>query len=221
VAPEGDSSSPRDDVIIDSIESRGAVRGVGREKTRIHLSDGSSFILLKEIVERAALTESDKLSRQALQDLLEQSDQLEAEGKALDLITRSPHSRERLKLKLLKKDFSLSSVNRALDRMEELGYLDDARFAEEWLRMRIARHPEGRRSLLAGLLNRGINSSLAGELVNRIVTREVEEDCAKRLMEKHSVFGSLPRDKLARRLSSRGFSPSVIRQLIEETAADD
>ncbi len=215
--PEGDSSSPRDDVVIDSIESRGA----GREKIRIRLSDGSSFLLLREILELAGLTESDTLSWQRLQDLLDQSDQLEAERKALDLITRSPHSRERLKLKLLKKDFSHPSIERALDRMEELGYLDDARFAEEWLQSRIARHPEGRRSLLGGLLHRGIDSSIAGELVNRIVTREVEEDCVKRLMKKHAVLRSLPREKLAQRLASRGFSSVVIRKLLEEARGDD
>ncbi len=217
MAQEGDSNSRKDSVTILSVESRGA----GRERVRVHLSDGSSFIILREVLDRAALSGSDELSPQQLQELLGRSDQLEAERKALDLLTRSPHSRERLKLKLLKRDFSLSSVNDALACMEELGYLDDTRFAEDWLRLRIARHPEGRQSLLAGLLNRGINASLATQIVNRIVTREVEEDCAKRLMEKHSGFRNLPRERLAQRLSSRGFSSTIIRQIIDEAGSEE
>ena len=200
-----------------SIESRGA----GRERVRVHLSDGSSFIILREVLDRAALSESDELSLQQLQELLGRSDQLAAERKALNLLSRSPHSRERLKLKLLKKDFGRSSINYVLERMEELGYLDDSRFAEDWLRSRIARHPEGRQSLLAGLVNRGINTSLATQIVNRIVTRGVEEDCAKRLMEKQGTFRNLTRKKLAQRLSSRGFSSSLIRQIIDQTGGNE
>lgn len=177
--------------------------------------------MLREVLDRAALCESDELSLQQLQELLGRSDQIVAERKALDLLSRSPHSRERLKLKLLKKDLSLSSVNYVLERMEEWGYLDDTRFAEDWLRLRIARHPEGRQSLLAGLVNRGINASLATQIVNRIVTREVEEDCAKRLMEKQGIFRNLPREKLAQRLSSRGFSSTIIRQIIDQTEGNE
>jgi len=177
--------------------------------------------MLREVLDRATLSESDELSQNQLQELLGRSDQLVTERKALDLLSRSPHSREKLKLKLLKKDLSLPSVNSALDRMEELGYLDDTRFAEDWLRSRIARHPEGRQSLLAGLVNRGINVSLATQIVNRIVTREVEEDCAKRLMEKQGSFGNLPREKLAQRLYSRGFSSTVTRQIIDQTGREE
>jgi regulatory protein len=209
---EGDSNSPRDNVTILNIETRGA----GRERVKIKVSDGSSFIMLREILEGAGLAESQELSCSRLRELLDQSDIREAERFALDLLTRASHSRERLRLKLIKKGFAPSSVEHALGRMQDLGYLDDAKFAEEWLNLRIGRHPEGRQALLAGLVNHGIDPSLANRIVARVVTREVEKDCANRLLDKHNAFRSLPPERLAQRLSSRGFSSAVICQLLDE-----
>jgi len=80
---EGDSNSPRDNVTILTIETRGA----GRERVKIKVSDGSSFIMLREILEGAGLAESYELSPSRLRELLEQSDIREAERFALDLLT--------------------------------------------------------------------------------------------------------------------------------------
>jgi regulatory protein len=99
--------------------------------------------------------------------------------------------------------------------MEELGYLDDAEFAELWLQTRIRRHPESRIALRAGLRRRGVSRDLADAAVDRLFTEEVERDCARKVLEKLRAVRDDPPSKLARKLLARGFSPPIVHEILE------
>jgi len=182
----------------------------------ISLSDGSSFCVLDVARRRSLVEEGTTLSTDERNRLEEESEGLEAERKAVDLLSRSPHSRSGLRLKLLRRGFSEKAADRGLARMEELGYLDDAAFAEQWLAYRLERHPEGCQALLAGLLKRGIAADLARETIERGFSREQEEQCARRVLAKLRPMTRQSRTGVARKLSARGFSASLIYRIVEE-----
>jgi regulatory protein len=228
VEPASDSSSPRDkrpdapaneqpdELEISAIEKKVTRRG----HVRVVLSDGSSFEILRDVYRDSALDRGDRLTYSDAEELRLRSEAVGAERKALALLARSQHTRWGLRQKLLQRGFSEAIIDRTLQRMDELAYIDDDSFAKNWLSARMARHPEGRYALLAGLLKKGIARETAEKLLRDEVSAEAELVLARRAYEKIISSGSLTAQQASRRLSNRGFSASAIRKFLNETAID-
>jgi regulatory protein len=180
---------------------------------KITLSDGSFFFTHRDIQIQRGIEEGRRFSPDELLSAQAETQRVEAEKKALRLLATSPHSKQNLRLKLIKRGFGSEAVQHALGRMEEMGYLDDAEYAEQWIRSRIRRHPEGKQSLVAGLMKRGVERSVAVETADRIVTTEVESRCALRFARK---IGGREPGRLQKKLLARGFAFSVVRSVLRE-----
>ncbi len=150
--------------------------------------------------------------------LQEQSAAWAAERRALALLANAPHSVQALRLKLLQRGFEERAVQAALRRVEEMGYLDDRRFAEAWVASRLARHPEGASLLVAGLMKRGVSREVAEEAVQQALApeSEEEEEGARRALAKLLRSGPPDREKLLHRLTARGFRASLVIRLLDE-----
>jgi len=209
---EDGSSSPRDDLAVSSVAKRGA----GRGRVTVRLSDGSSFSLLEEVQREAGIFRDQEISRKLMESLQKTSEDRCARRKALALLSRAPQTREGLRLKLRQRGFPEDSIDLALARMDELGYLNDRKYAEDWIQIRLQRHPEGRWRLLAGLRRQGVPRRTAQEVISRVFDEETELRAARRAMDKLMRTKSLPDPKAAARLSSLGFTRSAVRQTLNQ-----
>jgi regulatory protein len=208
--PGGDSSSPNADLHIERVEKRGA----GRDRVRLHLSDGSSLSILEDVYAEHGLGRGSAIDPRRMQSVLDDSMQREARRTALRLVARSPQTRAGLKRKLLKRGFAPAACESAIDRMAELGYVDDQRFAEQWLEIRLQRHDEGRAALIAGLARRGVPRAAAEQTVERMVPRESEEQALRRAIQRYG--GRLSGRRLAARLAAAGFPADMILRALPE-----
>ncbi len=208
----GDSSSPSAKVQIVSIAKEGARRG----ESCVLLSDGSSFFVLTELLETRGLLAGDELTPEQVEQLQSQSAALAAEKKALSLLANAPHSQQALRMKLLQRGFDEEAVQSATQRLQEMGYLDDRRFAESWVSARLARHPEGAALLAAGLIRRGVGRAMAEEVVREALGPQTEEDGVRKAAERLLRSRPLDREQLLRRLTARGFRTSVAIRVVDE-----
>ncbi len=133
----------------------------------------------------------------------------------LRFISYRPRSRQEI-LRRLGRRFGARTVELALARLEEQGYVDDAAFARSWRESREAHRPRS-----AGLIRR--------ELAQRGVGREVAEEAVAGLDDDASAYRagqerlrSLQgldyvafRRRLEGYLKRRGFSASVIRRTLD------
>lgn len=135
----------------------------------------------------------------------------------LDHRARSRHElRERLVSLELVPDNSI--VDEVLDDLTRSKLIDDATFAEEWVRVRHERRGKSRRVLDKELRDKGVAQSLRQAALEQ-VDDEDEEAVARRLAEKKArSIKNIPedyadRDKMLRRilgvLARRGFSQSM------------
>lgn len=83
----------------------------------------------------------------------------DAMGKAGRFLARRPHSRAELGLKL--RAFEPETVEAALVRLEELGLIDDAAFAAQWVKERSS--AKGPRALEAELAQKGVDPEVISE----------------------------------------------------------
>ncbi|MBY6187056.1 recombination regulator RecX [Marinobacter hydrocarbonoclasticus] len=135
---------------------------------------------------------------------------------AVGLLSRRDHSREELKQKLRSRGFVVSDIEKAIARVDDWGYLNDARFAESFVRYRSARGL-GPIRLANELRERGVATDLIRKTLG-----EAEQDwfelCADLCQRK---FGASPptdfkaRAKVQRYLAYRGFDMEQIRYALE------
>lgn len=139
--------------------------------------------------------------------------------KAVELLGRRPYFRAQLEVKLLQRGFPEEQVAAALERLDDLGYLDDRRTAAELVAARLARAPEGRRRLAAELGRRGAPP----EVISEVLAERREEDDLTLARQAARAWrrrgGSDPR-ALARHLDRKGFSQGAVLRLLDESGEE-
>jgi regulatory protein len=80
--------------------------------------------------------------------------------RALRLLAIRPRTRGELRARLVRAGFEREEVDVELGRLEEVGLVDDARFAAEFVEHALDRRLEGRRSIAANLSARGVDRRL-------------------------------------------------------------
>ena len=107
-------------------------------------------------------------------------------------------------------------MDAAVERMKELGYLNDTAFARFWVDSRQAATPRSRRYVSFELQRRGVDRETAEDAVADIADVDVAYDAAQRRLR---ALRGLDRPAFERRLgaflSNRGFGYGVARQVID------
>ena len=136
-----------------------------------------------------------------------------AYAKAVDLLARRAHFRAELADKLARRGFAEAAVSTALERLTELGYLDDLEAARSFARERVERQGWGPARLRAELQRRRVED----EEVARVVAEtypDGETALARAVAERFRERGRGGADRLARHLDRRGFSKAVIVEIL-------
>ena len=82
---------------------------------------------------------------------------LDCHERALRLLGTRPRSRRELELRLLRAGFEDTEVSIELERLEEVGLVDDERFAREFAEHQLGVRQAGRRAVVSGLAAKGID----------------------------------------------------------------
>jgi regulatory protein len=140
---------------------------------------------------------------------------------ALRLLAIQPRSEQDLRDRLRRRAFPRHAIDAALERMRELGYLNDAAFARFWVEARQAATPRSRRALTFELGRKGVNRELAAETTAGLSDENAAFEAAQRRLR---TLRGLDRATFTRRLgsflSSRGFSYGVARRTIDRCWED-
>lgn len=142
----------------------------------------------------------------------------------LSKLAAAPRSRAQLTDTLLAKDISPETADAVLDRMEDVGLVDDVAFAEMTVRYLQNSRGLARRSVLDELAKRGVSDEIALDAVEHI-DDDRDRDSARNLVAKRmrSVAGLEPdvqRRRLAGYLARRGYPSGIAFPVIEEALAD-
>ena len=139
-------------------------------------------------------------------------------------LTASPKSRLQLARKLAERHVPDDVADAVLDRFEEVKLVDDADFAEMWVRSRSQSRKLARGALRRELAEKGIGPETAAAALEQL-SDEDEESAARGLVQRklRSVAGledRAERDKVTRRLASmlarKGYQPSQAFRIVGE-----
>lgn len=156
-----------------------------------------------------------EIDDERLHTLIKTSDARRAKEKALWLISYRDHSEGELRQKL-RKDYGEEAVEKAIERLKELGLISDENFAKKYAESLSHKHLS-QRQIQQKLRLKGIDKELTTETVEELDLDEKEEIKAlieKKYINKLSDEADLRRTVAA--LQRRGFSYSDIRSVINE-----
>jgi len=141
----------------------------------------------------------------------------------LDQLTGQARSRAELAGKLAKKGVPAEVGDRLLDRFEEVGLVDDAAFARDWVQSRQVGRGLARRALAAELRRKGVAQEVITEAVE--VVEPADELEAARLLVRRKLRSLQRHDQvtIVRRLTGmlarKGYSSGVAYQVVREEIA--
>ena len=150
----------------------------------------------------------------------------QAKSLCLRLLTARARTRAELAGQLAKRGYPDDVSDRVLDRLTTAGLIDDADFAEQWVRSRREHAGKGRKALAAELRTKGVDDDvIAGALEG--IDADAERDRAEQLVHAKLRRETLGEDdlKVTRRLvamlARRGYSPSMSYDVVStELAAE-
>lgn len=140
-----------------------------------------------------------------------------AQVKAFRLLRYRGRSTAELRSRLKDKGFSENIIEKVIDRLSELKYLDDDLFALEWARSCAVNKLWGDRKIFLSLQEKGIHAEVIEKSIKEARKDLAETEAIERIMEKRfrkrdpSIINvEKERNRLTHNLMGRGFPTGLI-----------
>jgi regulatory protein len=137
---------------------------------------------------------------------------MNAKEKIIDYLQRRDHSEKELRLKLKKFDYTNDEIEAAFIWVKERNYLINPLELSKRHTERLQRQKKGRKYIQQYLQQKGLPPcpiDSDSELHNAI-------ELAKQIVTKNGTLDRKLREKIGRKLLSRGFTPDIVRKVIYE-----
>jgi len=188
-----------------------------RERYNVFVDEAFFCALSAELLIESGIVEGDELKPGQLDSFIKQDEAGKVISKALSYVARRPHSETELRDKLKQKEFDEGSIDDAIQRLIQLGYVDDGAFARQWAEERGT--TRGKRLLQQELRQRGVEDAVIELVLEDADTDEVAQAralAAKRLGRFTGRSPDVVRRRLTDYLARRGYSYQVISEALTE-----
>ena len=189
-----------------------AVKTEGRYNVFV---DGKYSFSLDE-VQLAALTikKGDELDEQQLDQLKSESSFGKNYIRALDLVSRRPRSQREIREYAFRKQWTKANTDRVIERLLERGYLNDAKFAEIFVRSRANLRNYSTRRMKLELQKKGISSDIIDQVLSE--SDDFDENVALKnlIAKKQNRYDD--EQKLIAYLARQGFNYDSIRMALNQ-----
>jgi regulatory protein len=145
----------------------------------------------------------------------------QAMNTAVRLLTRRDHTHFEIRQKLKQRGFSSGAIRAAVAECERLNYIDDERTARIYIGQ-LVRRGFGFRRIAIELKKKGLQGRRFEDILEKQRAEIDEREIARRVLQKkmnsieREEDRKKRREKMYRFLYSRGFSTTVISELIQE-----
>ena len=193
-----------------------------KTKYKVSLDGKFAFVLYKGELSRFHIRKGEELSEETQQkiysDVLLKRAKLRALHRLSDMDRPENALREKLRLGLYPQEI----IDAAVEYVRSFGYLNDARYAENFVRSR--QGIKSRREIRAQLLQKGVPSELIEDAFEACGEEGGEADAIRRLLEKKRFDPVCADEREIQRLygylARKGFSYETVRQVIQNYEVD-
>jgi regulatory protein len=127
------------------------------------------------------------------------------------------HSRYEIEKKLQEKGFPPAVIKEALEKLQELKYLNDASFSSRWAHNLATNKLWGNRKIIANLREKGVAPYLIDRAIKEVRSEISEEKAITLIIDKkmadekeNGLWDNKEKKRMFQRLLGRGFSAALI-----------
>ncbi len=199
-----------------------AIEPQARHPDRVSLFIEGEFVvgLSASVVLDVGISVGQTLSEPEVRNLVEAEEGHRATESALRLVSYRARSETEIRQRLNRKGFSGLSIDVAIERMRDWGYINDQEFARQWVASRESHRPRSTRLMKRELTSKGVDADTAERVVEAadIDDYVVALDLARKWMP-HIVRedAQTQRRRMSGYLQRRGFGWDVVRRVLDET----
>jgi regulatory protein len=192
------------------------------ERVNVHVDGEFRLALAAELVLTEGVRVGDEVDEGRLAELAAKDGAWKARDAALSLLSHRARSAAELKRRLVRKGVDGETAEKTVDRLDELGMVDDAAFAESFARDRVRLRPRGRTRIARELRAKGVDADVAREAIDGAMEAEGTTDldlarqAAARWKPRAGEEPRRARNRLHAFLARRGFGGEVIRTIVRE-----
>jgi regulatory protein len=195
-------------------------------RRRIYLDGRFAFSVKLNVVAKFRLREGMELSSAQLAAIEQGEIRQECLDRAMKYLSGRLHSREELRKKLIRQEYSQQLIDEVLDELRRLGYVDDARFAKTKALSAAQHKHHGPRRAMMELMRAGVKKEVAEVAVGEVYESNDNVAEARKLAQKQAarlkkLDPQVARRRLAGMLVRRGFDYDAIKPVIEEVIGRD
>ena len=202
------------------------VRPARQSRVKLLTDTGEEVLIDKKTWEESSYSVDSSLSEEQLYELIQVSDHRRAQSRAVYLLSKRDFSRRELEQKLCREKGRYVPENRELAqqtaaRMEELGYVNDATYAERLAARYSLERLYPRRRIVQKLIEKGISRTMAEEAVSTLETEDA--DLALEFLKRKRY--TIPKeqheaDRIAAAMARYGFAGEDIRRAMRRWMED-
>lgn len=200
----------------------GVIKDKETGQVTLLLDNGESLVVDQDEAKKQKFIEGSSITEDQL-DSLEQSEELlKAYTRAINFISYRPRSIKETRQNLEQKtDLDNHSIELVIEKLKLRKWLNDEEFSQWWVTARLTHRPRGRFVLEQELLQKGVDRSIVGGVLNRLATNDVQADSIHKMIEsKLKIWKSTDkkelRVKLINYLLRKGFEYSHVVALVDE-----
>lgn len=195
-----------DGVVVVSVEQ------LSKGKQRLRLDNGEVWVLYSGELRSCSLAEGTELTQTQYEQIRCDIIGKRAKKRAMHLLEKMDRTEQQLRKKLLESEYPEDLAEEAIAYVKRFHYVDDARYADSYVRMKGAAKSRGK--LLAELQNKGIDRELACRVLSEYEDERDEQQMILELMRKRNYDSQTASLQEQRRmygyLMRRGFQSADI-----------
>ena len=193
---------------------------VSKSRSRIYLDGQFAFILYKGELRQFQIKEGQELTEECYRQIMTQILPKRAKLRSMNLLQSRDYTRKQLEDKLKQGEYPQECIEEALSYVESYGYIDDRRYAGDYIEYHI--QTKSRMRIETDLMRRGISKEVIRQAFEELSGLGVVQDEAaliRDLLNKRKYCADTAtkqeQQKMYGFLYRKGFSPEVIVRVLE------
>lgn len=188
-----------------------------KTKYKVDLDGQFAFVLYKGELSRYEVKEGAELTEETVDEIYNTVLLKRAKKRAMHLLEDMDRTESGLREKLRQGLYPAEIIEKAIDYVRAFGYLNDARYAENFILSR--RNSKSRKEIHALLLGKGISDEEISIAFENCYGNQEEQEAVRRILEKKRVDPKTADDREMQKiygyLARKGFRYETIRQVIQ------
>ncbi len=192
------------------------IKKIGRgDRYSIFIDSVFDGTLEAEILVKHKLKTGDEIGEEQWRQIKLENGKLSAFSRAVGYIEKSLKTQKQLQTYLKEKGFLQESIDDAVQKLKEYGYIDDKVYAENYIKT--YKDKKGKIKLKFDLLSKGVAADVIEEALQEFVDEDEQYAACEKLLKKY--VKNKPQDvklksKAYAHLFSKGFSGDIISRAI-------